>query len=88
MRFNFRGSALKLLQSLHPCGPQRCDSGKDESLDVVISNSAFNLIPAKAKAPQEGFRFLKANGRLMIADQVLTGKLQKDAKKRVESWFK
>jgi len=60
----------------------------DEGFDVVISNGVFNLIPDKGRALQEAFRVLKATGRLMIADQVLTGTLQEDPEKRMESWFR
>jgi arsenite methyltransferase len=60
----------------------------NKSFDVIISNGVFNLIPDKGKALREAFRVLKINGRLMIADQVLAGKLQKDPEKRVESWFR
>lgn len=56
--------------------------------DVVISNGAFNLIPDKAKALTEIFRILKPGGRLMIADQILVGKLQPNIKKRIKSWFR
>ncbi len=58
----------------------------DESFDVVISNGVFNLIPDKARAVAEVFRVLKPGGRLMIADQVLTGELPKETKTRVENW--
>jgi arsenite methyltransferase len=60
----------------------------DESFDVIISNGAFNLIPDKSKASREAFRVLKLRGRLMIADQVLTGKLPEDPRERIESWFR
>ncbi len=60
----------------------------DESLDVIISNGVFNLIPDKSKALREAFRVLKPKGRLMIADQVLTGKLPEDPRERIESWFR
>jgi arsenite methyltransferase len=60
----------------------------DESFDVIISNGVFNLIPDKAKALREAFRVLKPKGRLMIADQVLTGKLPEDRRERIKSWFR
>jgi arsenite methyltransferase len=60
----------------------------DESFDVVISNGVFNLIPDKARALEEVFRVLKPHGRIMIADQILTGVLPSDLKARIESWFR
>ncbi len=60
----------------------------DGSFDVIISNGVFNLIPDKGKALQEAFSLLKPNGRLMIADQVLTGKLPEDPRERMGSWFR
>ena len=60
----------------------------DESIDVAISNGVFNLIPDKVKALAEVYRVLKPSGRIMIADQILTGDLSEDAKDRVESWFR
>lgn len=58
----------------------------DESFDVVISNGVFNLVPDKARGLAEVFRVLKPGGRLMIADQILNGKLPKETKTRVENW--
>ena len=60
----------------------------DARFEVVISNGVFNLIPDKRKAIKEVLRVLKPNGRFMIADQVLVGRLEKDRKKRVNNWFK
>jgi len=59
----------------------------NEDFDVVISNGVFNLIPGKVKALSEVYRVLKPGGRMMIADQILTGELPEDTKARVESWF-
>lgn len=60
----------------------------NESFDVIISNGVFNLVPDKSKAIGEVFRVLKPKGRLMIADQVLTGKLPEDPRERIKSWFR
>ena len=59
----------------------------DRSFDVVISNGVFNLIPNKERAIVETFRLLKPGGQFIIADQVLIGKLEKDLKARIDTWF-
>jgi len=58
------------------------------SFEVVISNGVFNLVIDKERALREAFRVLKPAGRLMMADQTLTGELQDDVKIRVDTWFK
>ncbi|MBA4395124.1 MAG: methyltransferase type 11 [Desulfobacca sp.] len=60
----------------------------ENSFDRVISNGVFNLIPDKPKALQEVFRVLKPEGRLMMADQILTGEAPRDHQARIESWFR
>ena len=58
----------------------------DRSFDVVISSGVFNLVPDKAKAAEEVFRVMKDGGRLMMADQALTGNLPTELKARLDSW--
>jgi arsenite methyltransferase len=54
---------------------------------VVISNGVINLIPDKAALLKEVSRVLKPRGRLMLADQVAIGSVQKDMKTRLANWF-
>jgi len=58
----------------------------NESFDCVISNGAYNLIPDKAKALQEALRVLKRAGKLMIADQVLSGGFPSSPMEMVATW--
>jgi arsenite methyltransferase len=60
----------------------------DKGFDVVISNGVFNLVVDKQKALKEVFRVLKPGGRLMLADQVLVGKVPQNTESRVASWFR
>jgi len=60
---------------------------ENDSFDVLISNGVVNLIPDKTTTLKEAMRILKPGGRLMIADQVMVGHLQKDIKARLSSWF-
>lgn len=60
----------------------------NESFDCVISNGAYNLIPDKAKALQEALRVLKRAGKLMIADQVLSGGFPSSPMEMVATWAK
>ncbi len=59
----------------------------NNSFDVVISNGAINLIPDKEKVLCEIKRVLKPEGRLMVADQIAAGSVQKDLKARLANWF-
>ncbi|MCU0580668.1 MAG: methyltransferase domain-containing protein [Desulfobacterota bacterium] len=61
---------------------------EDGSFDVVLSNGVFNLIPGKGRMLQEACRVLKPGGRLLIADQILTGTLTKSTPERIDSWFR
>lgn len=58
-----------------------------DAFDVVISNGVINLIPDKAAALTEIHRVLKPGGRLMVADQVAVGSVQKDIQARLANWF-
>lgn len=59
----------------------------DDIFDAVISNGVINLIPDKAAAMSEILRVLKPAGRLMVADQIAAGSVQKDLKARLANWF-
>lgn len=58
----------------------------DGSVDVLISNGVFNLVPDKARALAEMFRVIKPGGRLQIADIVLATDLDDAAKRDVDLW--
>ncbi len=59
----------------------------DDTFDVVTSNGVINLIPDKETAMSEIIRVLKPAGRLMVADQIAAGNVQKDIKARLANWF-
>ncbi len=58
----------------------------DGSVDVLISNGVFNLVPDKERALAEMFRVLPPGGRLQIADIVLGSELDEAAKRDVDLW--
>lgn len=59
----------------------------DATFDTIISNSVFNLVPNKEFLFKELYRVLKPEGKLMVVDQLFTGKEIKDHGDRVNSWF-
>jgi arsenite methyltransferase len=59
-----------------------------ESFDVAISNGALNLVVNKEKALAEIVKVLKPGGRIMVADQVLTGEPPQSKKDLLTSWHR
>ena len=59
----------------------------DGTFDVVISNGVINLIPDKQAALTEIARVLKPFGRVMLADQISAGNIEKDLSVRLANWF-
>jgi arsenite methyltransferase len=58
----------------------------DASVDVVISNGALNLSPAKDEAFAAIHRVLKPGGRLQFADIVLSDALPADVANSLDAW--
>ncbi len=58
----------------------------DESVDVLMSNGVFNLVPDKTRALHEMFRVVAPGGRLQLADIVLGTELEEAAKRDVDLW--
>ena len=58
----------------------------EESVDVVISNGVFNLVPAKAAALKEMHRVLRPGGRLQIADIIVSKEVPFAAKDDIDLW--
>jgi len=58
----------------------------DGSVDVLISNGVFNLVPDKDLALAEIFRVVKPGGRLQLADIVLGAALDEKTRRDVDLW--
>jgi arsenite methyltransferase len=58
----------------------------DGTIDVVISNGVFNLVPAKFAVAEEWFRVLKPGGRLQIADIIVSRAVPFEAKEDIDLW--
>jgi arsenite methyltransferase len=58
----------------------------DTSIDVVISNGVFNLVPEKNDAIAEAARVLRPGGRLQIADIALDSALSDEALHNIDLW--
>ena len=56
------------------------------SIDILISNGVFNLVPDKERALAEMFHVVAPGGRLQIADIVLGAELDAAAKRDVDLW--
>jgi ubiquinone/menaquinone biosynthesis C-methylase UbiE len=59
---------------------------EDGSIDVLISNGVFNLVPDKSRVLAELFRVITPGGRLQLADIVLGAELDEAAKRDVQLW--
>jgi arsenite methyltransferase len=59
---------------------------EDGSFDVVISNGAINLSPAKHLVFAEAARVLRPGGRLAIADMVSATALEESTRRNTELW--
>ena len=59
-----------------------------EGFDVAISNGVLNLVANKVRALAEIYKVLKPGGRLMLADQVLTGEPPQSKKDMLASWYR
>jgi arsenite methyltransferase len=59
---------------------------EDASVDVVISNGVFNLVPDKVSAFSEVGRVLKPGGRLYLADIIMSSELDEASRGDIDLW--
>ncbi|GFK95342.1 Ubiquinone/menaquinone biosynthesis C-methyltransferase UbiE [Fundidesulfovibrio magnetotacticus] len=60
----------------------------DESFDELRSSGVYNLVMDKEQALREALRVLRPGGRLLVADQALTGLPPQTEADAVASWFR
>lgn len=58
----------------------------DQSVDLVISNGVFNLVPDKERAYQEVHRVLKPGGRFQVADIVVDKPIPEGTQRNIDLW--
>ena len=58
----------------------------ENTVDLVISNGVFNLVPDKARGLGEVYRVLRSGGVLWMADQILVAGATVGPESRVALW--
>jgi len=56
------------------------------SVDIVISNGVFNLLPDKAKLFRELYRVVRPGGRLQFADIIVGVELSEKVRNDIDLW--
>lgn len=60
----------------------------DGAADAVVVNGVFNLSPEKERVAGEAFRLLRAGGRLVGAEIVLTREVPRSERGTLDDWFR
>jgi ubiquinone/menaquinone biosynthesis C-methylase UbiE len=59
---------------------------ESDSVDVVISNGVFNLLPDKERLFRELYRVVRPGGRLQFADIVVGIELSDKVRNDIDLW--